>query len=98
MSCGDVDVRPRRGSHGCLIDARGRVADVSEHVTKSCEPFACPPRIMVAGRFVRANVLVIGCIRFKTETSWRSWRTMDGEASTTGTVARALPVRERAEV
>ena len=85
MSCGDVDVRAGPKSRGRLIEARGRAADVSEHVAKSREPFACPLRFRVAGRFVQANVPVMVCIRFKTKTSWRTWRTMDREASTKGT-------------
>src|SRR6266478_3128946 len=58
-----------------------------EHSPNSAEPSAWLPRIRVAGRFVRADVPVIGCIRFHTETSWR---TMDREASTKGTAAPGL--------
>src|SRR5436190_8857801 len=53
-----------------------------EHIPKSIEPSALLPRIRVAGRFVHSDVAVIGCIRFRSETSCR---TMDREASTKGT-------------
>jgi hypothetical protein len=48
-------------------------------------------RIRVAGRFVRADVPVFGCIRFRTVTSWR---TMEREASTKGTAAPGFPGAE----
>src|SRR5689334_19198383 len=54
------------------------------HALNADEPVACAERIRVAGRFVRADVPVIGCIRFRTVTSWR---TMEREASTKGTAA-----------
>jgi hypothetical protein len=57
---------------------------MDEHVPNWIEPTAWPPRFTGAGRFVLANVPVIGCIRFRTETYWR---TMEPEASTKGTAA-----------
>src|SRR5438105_4348791 len=56
-----------------------RMAGLGEHALNSREPSAYPARIRIAGRFVRADVPVIGCIRFRTVTSWR---TMEREAST----------------
>src|SRR5690242_7316331 len=53
-----------------------------EHIPKSIEPSASLRRIRVAGRFVHSDVAVIGCIRFRGETSCR---TKDREASTKGT-------------
>jgi len=55
-----------------------------EHVPNPIEPSAWSSRIRVAGRFVRADVPVIRCIRFRIEISWR---TMDREASTKVTAA-----------
>ncbi len=83
MSCGDVDVRP--GSRGFLIGAR-RYGFEPVHVSKSVELSACWARIRVAGRFVRANVLVLGSIRFRPRAE-ALWVTMDREASTKGTAA-----------
>src|SRR5690242_7588973 len=61
------------------------------HALNSDEPSACAERIRIAGRFVRADVLVIGCIRFRTVTSWR---TMEREASTKGTAALGVSSAE----
>ena len=60
-----------------------------EHSPNLIEPIAWWERIRVAGRFVRADVPVIGCIRFWLHAG-TSWRTMDREASTKGTAAPRL--------
>src|SRR6185437_13370357 len=57
------------------------------HALNATEPSACAERSRSAGRFVRADVPVIGCIRFRTVTSWR---TMEREASTKGTAALGI--------
>src|SRR5260370_3139175 len=62
----------------------GPAVGLHEHTLNLYEPGSCRLRIRVAGRFVRADVPVIGCIRFRTGTSWR---TMEREASTKGTAA-----------
>src|SRR6266568_5572900 len=69
-------------ARGHLVGAGMPGASLDEHTPNLYEPGACRLRIRVAGRFVHADVPVIGCIRFRTETSWR---TMDREASTKGT-------------
>src|SRR5690349_8304533 len=61
------------------------------HALNADEPSACAERIRIAGRFVRANVPVIRCIRFRTVTSWR---TMEREASTKGTAALGVSSAE----
>jgi hypothetical protein len=67
----------------------------SEHGPNLVEPVACLSRIRVAGRFVRADVPVIGCIRFRIETSWR---TMVARPARKGRPLRASPGWRRAEV
>src|SRR5690348_7176303 len=61
------------------------------HALNADESSACAERIRIAGRFVRADVPVIGCIRFRTVTSWR---TMEREASTKGTAALGISSAE----
>jgi hypothetical protein len=56
-----------------------RAPDLAEYILNSLEPGAYPRRITVAGRFVRADAPVFGCIRFRTVSSRR---TMEREAST----------------
>src|SRR6266566_1603962 len=82
LTCGDGAIRVLFPSRAAGKGRRRPAGYLSEHIPNSLEPSACPPRIRVAGRFVHADVPVIGCIRFRTETSWR---TMDREASTKGT-------------
>jgi len=84
MTCGDVGVLPRSPARGRLGGAGLRRTGLGEHTPNRDEPGACRLRFRVAGRFVRADVPVIGCIRFRTGTSWR---TMDREASTKVTAA-----------
>jgi hypothetical protein len=67
-----------------LTGQKERVPDPGEYVLNSLERFAYPERIKVAGRFVRADAPVFGCIRFRTVSSWR---TMEREASTKWTAA-----------
>ena len=64
----------------------GRGAGSAEYGPNLREPTAWSSRIRGVGRFVRADVLVMGCIRFCPHAG-TSWRTMDREASTEGTVA-----------
>jgi hypothetical protein len=90
-----ADGRSRLRSAVPRIGAKVGAAGRAEYVLNSLEPAAYPERIRIAGRFVRADVPVIGCIRFRTVTSWR---TMEREASTKGTAALGSPVRKRAEV
>src|SRR4029077_18990267 len=82
VTCGDGAIRAPIPARAADAGARRPAGYLGEHIPNSVEPSACLSRIRVAGRFVHANVPVIGCIRFRTETSWR---TMDREASTKGT-------------
>jgi len=75
---------PHVGPCPALVGMKALAACRLEHILNSTEPAAYPIRIRVAGRFVQADVPVIGCIRFRTVTSWR---TMEREASTKGTAA-----------
>jgi hypothetical protein len=59
---------------------------MDEHVPNSIEPTAWSARFTGAGRFVLADVPVIGSIRFWLHAG-TSWRTMEREASTKGTAA-----------
>jgi hypothetical protein len=82
MSCDDGAIWSRSASCAAVTGGRRSGRQPGEHIPRSIEPSAWLPRIRVAGRFVHADVAVIGCIRFRTETSCR---TMDREASTKGT-------------
>src|SRR5690349_22685796 len=82
MTCGDAAVRSRSASPAAVAGGRRPGRHPGEHIPRSIEPSASLPRIRVAGRFVHANVALIGRIRFRAETSCR---TMDREASTKGT-------------
>src|SRR6266566_8432004 len=84
MTCGDGATRSHVASAASVVSGRRPGGYLGEHIPNSVEPSAWLPRIRVAGRFVHADVPVIFCIRFRTGTSWR---TMDREASTTGTAA-----------
>src|SRR6266567_5652011 len=72
MTCGDVATRSIFRSCGHLGARTVAVGHLPEHGPNLVEPVACLSRIRVAGRFVRPDVLVIGCIRFRIETSWRT--------------------------
>ena len=87
MTCGDGATRSHFTAPAAVAGGRLPGGYLGEHIPNSVEPSAWLPRIRVAGRFVQADVPVIGCIRFRTETSWR---TMDREASTKGTAAPGL--------
>src|SRR5207247_7213278 len=87
MTCGDGATRTHFTSPAAVAGGRLPVGYLGEHILNSVEPSAWLPRIRVAGRFVHADVPVIGCIRFRTETSWR---TMDREASTKGTAVPGI--------
>src|SRR5215470_5681224 len=78
MTC--ADGKPHPGNYGTR-DVRW-----SEYASNSSEPSVYPPRYRIAGRFVRADMAVMRCIRFRCRAGV-SWRTMDREASTTGTAA-----------
>ena len=94
MSCGDVDVRPR--SRVFLIGAR-RYGFESVHVPNSVELSACWARISVAGRFVRADVLVIRSSVSETNRCLMVHDGPRGRHERDG-CARAAPARRRAEV
>jgi hypothetical protein len=95
MTCKNATFGARALSPACPIGELAAVGRLDEHALNSYEPSEYPERIRIAGRFVRADVPVIGCIRFRAVTSWR---TMEREASTKGTAALGSPVRKRAEV
>ena len=84
MTCGDGVICPRSPSRAAVTRGRRFGGYPGECIPNSVEPAAWLPRIRVAGRFVQADVPVIGCIRFRAGTSCR---TMDREASTKGTAA-----------
>src|SRR5690242_6225808 len=87
MTCGDGAIRSRSASRAVGAGGRRPGCHPGEHIPRSVEPSTCLPRIRVAGRFVHADVAVIGCIRFRAETSCR---TMDREASTKGTAVPGI--------
>src|SRR6267154_6564108 len=87
VTCGDAAIRALAPARAAGAGGRSATSYLGEHIPNSHEPSACLPRIRVAGRFVHADVPVIGCIRFRTETSWR---TMDREASTKGTAVPGI--------
>src|SRR5215475_2990550 len=85
MTCGDDAVWSRSASHAALAVGRRHGGYPSEHIPRAIEPSASLSRIRVAGRFVHADVAVMGSIRFWLHAG-ASCRTMDREASTKGTV------------
>jgi hypothetical protein len=86
LSCGDVAVRPHPGSPGSLIAGGLRCLVCLDYILNSSEPCACPVRFRGTGRFVQADVRLIGSIRFCLRAE-ASWFTMDREVSTKGTAA-----------
>ncbi len=94
LTCGDTKRRPLPRCGGPPGGPGAVGVGLPDHGMNSIEPDAWLLRITGAGRFVQADVPVIGCIRFRTETSWR---TMDREASK-GRPRRDSPAWKRAEV
>src|SRR5262245_39332414 len=94
MTCDDVRSTSRFPSRARVTGGRRHAMSLLEHSPNLVEPSAWPKRIKDAGRFVRADVSVIGCIRFWPRTA-TSWRTMDREAGTKGTAAPGFSGAEK---
>src|SRR5262249_38189328 len=94
MTCDDVRSTSRFPSRARVTGGRRHAMSLLEHSPNLAEPSAWPKRIRDAGRFVRADVSVIGCIRFWLRTA-TSWRTMDREAGTKGTAAPGFSGAEK---
>jgi len=96
MTCADGAIRARSAPPAVVAGGRRLGAGEVNTLGRPVEPSTWLPTYQ--GWLVVlsiADVAVIGCIRFHTETSWR---TMDREASTKGTAAPGFSGRERAEV
>jgi hypothetical protein len=64
LSCGDAAVRPPRGARGRLVAVGLRSLGHPDYVADRSNPLRVRHVTKGAGRFVQADVPVIGCIRF----------------------------------